>query len=433
MTPPETSLVWRAFDATSESRQRSVFEKTIAHAGWRGASVDLLPKYSETTLRWNSKIQRAIANIKKSVPGETLKSFFSGQEVLSFANADIGAAVRIHLTSAKVTADPRAARLWIRAAATSELGQAFCAAERVRSNEECAEKIAAQVRVDRIEEEVAYLIRNEKSLRSMANQIHHTVRFFDHAERQAVMNTHRVYVFNEAASPRVDALGNLYIGRDFIRSVSQDQIDLVLSHEAIHVVQQTSDQVSAMGLGLMQAAQIPSDPDALLERFFIANRFPDESLIDLMAVDLFEMDSESIRRYSLLLKRLEPEAAERVEMLDALATIRGYVPVSQVTSRMTDVLTRGCDPQRMIDLPMPKAWSKPALRLALKRFDRANQAYQVKRLTNFEVFLSPKSPQLPSQIAAEIAGEMTAHGCSVRSFRTKGSVVTLAAGSLFIN
>ncbi len=131
-------------------------------------------------------------------------------------------------------------------------------------------------------------------------------RFMDHVERTFRTKPRDITWIDSTSTStlQVDRMGTLYANQSFWNGLSERQKTTALYHEAGHIKYLTLEYVSGMLLGLFNTMDMALN-NKDIERFIRIARTPDESFIDLLAIEAMQADPLLLEDYEQLLTTLE--------------------------------------------------------------------------------------------------------------------------------
>lgn len=270
------------------------------------------------------------------------------------------------------------------------------------------------------------------------------------AESQRILEKSRyqqknIFIVNELRfSPQIDVLGNLYLPSNFYEEFSQEDQNLILAHEAAHVVNNQN-----VDLPLLYKEQLLIYRRAILKHqkncgdsnvrnvydestinngiIRMASRFrnSDEIGADLLAIYAHELDPKRILRLYDLLNVYESPVNSRKKVLEATAnlvssgrSVKGILLARQENSN------RACDDRRINEYK--NSWS----------LNKSPEATSVRdALTEYSAFLLPNNiiqlsgeenyrPLPFKDIAKFVKAEFLVKGCALFNIYNESGAYT---------
>lgn len=138
-----------------------------------------------------------------------------------------------------------------------------------------------------------------------------------------------------STSPRIDSFGNLYIPSVFISKVTENELDLVLHHEAAHIKVMATENLITSILGVLDSVVKKSSGNKLSdiqkENIYAMMRYartPDETLVDLYVLDSLRYDRKKREKYISLVRRFETVSEDRAILCEIAGNYinLGYSP-----------------------------------------------------------------------------------------------------------
>lgn len=147
--------------------------------------------------------------------------------------------------------------------------------------------------------------------------------FRDEWRRRILRAEARIYTAPAEFSPQVDPVGNLYISNKDLADLTPKQFDLILAHEAAHIIALEYDQYVAALVTALINLQNPANTEKMpLKNMLRSLRNMDEMLVDSIAVAHFDFGIDDVKIYADLIQRLESESEPRTNGLLTLAQLR---------------------------------------------------------------------------------------------------------------
>ena len=224
-------------------------------------------------------------------------------------------------------------------------------------NKPCQEVFDAIEREKIIQKIIEMLNRSDKTSLISLNVMYwywDYARFIDHVEKTFRSKPREIMWTDSPGAPRlqIDRMGTLYASELFLNSLSERQKTTALYHEAGHIKYLTLEYLFGALLEIFDIMENTHN-DIGIERFIKIARTPDESLIDLLAIEAMQATPLLLEDYESLLTTLEWHQGQsaRIKLISLTKDyIRaGYHVNNLVKLRIRNSLDRCRQP------PMPTA------------------------------------------------------------------------------
>lgn len=239
---------------------------------------------------------------------------------------------------------------------------------------------------------------------------------------QKEKNEFNVYELPENISPQVDSIGNLYIPKNFLNRYTENERELILAHETAHVF--LSWIIDRYLLLISNMLPIGSDSGVSsndIKNFINQGRLHDETIVDLIAIQMFNMNEEQIVNYANLIGKLE-NSSLRGEMLQELAHIINHVSATNIFDRKMlagDACNRGIT----INVNFPGKYVPQSTIHSLKRYADLDVRYQAETaLDRITTVFPEKINELPPDFVSIISNHLLANGCGIVKVKSPGKM-----------
>ena len=317
------SIPWQIFDPTNNQRQQDVHAKLIGAMLWDGERTKRLPSSEQLVRQWHSVLALAIKSHQRKMFSSRMDANTQNL-IASFRGINIPPAAKIDLQNRSIQIDRLLAQRWVAEVGARPELDGLCKRDEVPVS--CKRMLGELLEDDGFASYVAEarkIVASPEGSRLIGMLVSYLT-FQKQSMAWMSSATQRVYVVDEGrASPQIDILGNLYIPKALLPRLTSDQLEIVLVHEAAHVVSLEVDKLTAVLLEVQKSMEgkVPSSADSVFDKLMREIRTPHEMHVDLVAVEYFSLPPEKIALYAALLEELETISSARTEGLLALGEL----------------------------------------------------------------------------------------------------------------
>ncbi len=341
----KASLPWRIFDPTNSQRQQEVRARLNEVMMWENNQLQALPPSHPLTIRWHSMLATAAqahlnATANRSIDKNVQNLIDTLKEVR------LSPAIKVDLQASEIRVNRVEADRWISAVGSEPKLDASCTRNGVSTS--CKAMLANLLDDDDFVGtigEFRKFIRTEEG-RGLISMLVTSLHFLKQSTDWMNSGVQRVYTVKKIGdSPQIDILGNLYIPEELLARLSASQLNIVLTHEAAHVINLEVDKLSAIVLEAQKAINHKSESteNALFAKVLKAARMPNEMLIDLTAAEYFSLTPSQLRQHADLLGELEGLPSARRDGLLAMSELVSLsIPASDIAHALSYATNVAC-------------------------------------------------------------------------------------------